>query len=57
MVDAVTHSSFSHHSANFTQADSSLLDESEFEKMTVSNKDSDVELVNDIEKKEKEDEN
>ena len=57
MIDVVAHSSFSHCSANFTQVGFSSLDESEFKKMTISNKNSDVELVNDIEKKEKEDEN
>ena len=55
-VGAVAHSSFSCCGANFTQAGFSPLDESKFERVTVSNKDSDVELVNDIEKKGEEDE-
>ena len=56
MIDTVTHPSFSCCSANFTQTDFSSLDKSEFEKMTVSNENSDVELVNDVEKKREEDE-
>ena len=56
IVDAVAHSSFSHCSANFTQAGFSSLDESEFERVAVSNEDSDVKLMNDVEKKRKEDE-
>ena len=56
MVDAVAHSSFSHCSANFTQVSFSFLDKFKFKKVTVSNKNSDVKLMDDVEKKEKEDE-
>ena len=56
MIDAVAHSSFSCCSANFTQVSFSSLDKSEFEKVTVSNKNSDMEVVDDIEKKREEDE-
>ena len=55
-VDTVAHLSFSCHSANFTQVSFPSLDKSEFKKMMISNKNSDVELVNDVEEKGKEDE-
>ena len=33
MIDVIAHSSFSHHNANFSQTELSLLDESEILKM------------------------